>query len=368
MASTGPRWGAAGLSSRLRKASRISGRKSGRRLWLKAAPLAIVGTLCLVTCGPVGASASSTYHLNVGVFPGYYETSAVLVAQKEGFFAKNHLSVSLIPSADGPDIASVLASGDTQVAAVPPDNALPANAQGADMVAVAGDLGEDPWQVMVRNGYPTPDASKGYPADAKDLKGATFGVFALNSGSQHVAEEVLKEAGLNPQTSVTWVALAGVSSVVTAFKTGAIDAYLTTSPINTIILNDKVGRYLINMQAGQGPTVFKGYLGDSWFANAPAVKSDPAPYRAFSKAIQEADSWINASANASRLAGILGPYLSVSTSLAKQIVADNRGALVYKITPQQVTNVSKWLVGSGLIPKTVTYSQYIAPGFAQYLR
>jgi NitT/TauT family transport system substrate-binding protein len=71
------------------------------------------------------------------------------------------------------------------------------------------------------------DVGRPFPDVLRQLKGARIGVAARGAAQELVLRTLLKEAGLDPNTDVTWLAIGSPATALAAFTSGQVDVAMS---------------------------------------------------------------------------------------------------------------------------------------------
>ncbi|MGO1488713.1 MAG: ABC transporter substrate-binding protein [Arachnia sp.] len=155
--------------------------------WHRSAVLrsAAVGVLLLglAGCSTAPEGDASTQALTVAHYPNNMITISLDIAEREGFFDAEGLTVETIDVAKGPEAIAGLIGGSTQIAWATPATFIPAAAQGQDLVALP------PFMDLDYVIYVPEDSDI---ETVEDLRGRKIGVNALGGAVHTFALEVLK--------------------------------------------------------------------------------------------------------------------------------------------------------------------------------
>lgn len=186
--------------------------------------LGIVGTLCLTlaACGTNGGAKSGGANAAAGkptkltvqlalvppkmIFLGFY------VAQDKGFFARNGLSVDLVPESTGAQAVRGVVAGHGFFAAGGTDGLASADAAGGKLVGI-WTYGTDDLSII--------SAQK--VASLKDLAGTTIGVTDKVGPAYTLPVLALESVGLKAEDA-KYAVLGGRPALVTALSSGRIQA------------------------------------------------------------------------------------------------------------------------------------------------
>ena len=185
--------------------------------------------LLALSVGAVHAQEKINYGTAIKFSPVYY--LPVLAAQEKGFFQKNGLDVTWVPSQSGPDMQRDLATGAVQIGSSNAGTDIPAIAKGVPSIIVA-------------NLQPTDDFAVWVSANSRfqkpeDLKGAKIGVSRLG-GAEHAYGRLVAR-GLGLENQIQFVSTGGVQESVAVLTTGGIDGVvLSPNQMMDLLLQGKV--------------------------------------------------------------------------------------------------------------------------------
>jgi NitT/TauT family transport system substrate-binding protein len=155
-------------------------------------------------------------------FPIYSRTIFFLpvwIADREGFFKDEGVSIAFHDGATQDDVAARLKAGTLHINIFGPETTY-ADPTGALRV-VAGNAGRLPHFLITQPRIKT----------LAQLKGANFGVISANEGTTHVIPQIMKAAGL-PATDYTITPVGGAPARWKMLKAGTIDAGLQPFPLS----------------------------------------------------------------------------------------------------------------------------------------
>lgn len=180
----------------------------------------------------------------------------VYVARSLKYFEDEGLSVRVLSSAGGgPHLQAVLA-GKAQFTASPGTYQLNALKEGQKLVGVidllnrciiGGVINKD---VAQRIGV---TASMPFEEKIKRLKGLTFGITRPGALTDNVARQLVKMAGLQPDTDVRILGVGGATSIVPALEHGKIDVMFISTPHPERAIGAGFGAWLVNNAKGENP-------------------------------------------------------------------------------------------------------------------
>ncbi|XVV15318.1 ABC transporter substrate-binding protein [Actinoplanes sp. CA-131856] len=176
-----------------------------------------------------GGSGDST----AVAFGGVREQGATgyAVAELEGYYAEQGLTFSPTWATSGTVLLQGLVSGDFDVVTLGPSQLYGAIANGACARVLRPTQGSG-YAVIAQPGLGL-DTTAPYPGVLAQLRGRTVGVPVRGAAQELVLRSLLRDAGLNPDTDVTWVAIGGGAAAAAAFASRKVDVAMSYSLLET---------------------------------------------------------------------------------------------------------------------------------------
>lgn len=274
------------------------------------------------------ADAQQTLSASVGYYPGALISLPALVANDQKFFAKEGLTVDLVPISTGPAMTSAVASGSVTFVNNSYDNLLVAVEHGLPVRGVAGSTVKVPFAFIARNGLALPHLAEGYPAVIKDLVGKNWGVLALGVSIQYIEQALLTGAGYKPD-AVTFLAVGLPNTARPALQRGTVDTYLSVEPLPSIVAAKHEGTVVVNLAENQGPAIFHDLGYNGWWASTATIKDKPEVVTRFVHAMRDAYCWYSKPDNLDGVVAVMQHYAKV----ADLTDAEYR-AMVQRIVPE----------------------------------
>ncbi len=342
-------------------------------LKLRGGPLAAVAAMALTaaacgtaasTAAPSASSSSSskTYTVSVAYYPGAVVSLPAFVAANEGFFAKNHLKVDLVPIKSGPAMTAAAVSGSVTFVNNSYDNLEEAISKGLGVRAVVGNTVEPAFQLVVRKGVSLPHLANGYPKDLRDLMNMKWGVIAVGVSEQYIDEELLAGAGLSPN-GVTYVGVGLPSTALPALLNGSVDTYLSIAPMTSILVDNHEGTVVVNLAAGQGPADFRNVDYNGWWTTTTEIKSNPAAVRDFALANEQAYCFYRNPANLKKVTSIVSKYVKVpqlNSTQFEQMIKSNLPEFGVNINSASIAAWNHLLDTNHILSKPYSRSALVA--------
>lgn len=277
----------------------------------------VVGILSFVIGTANGATAVRE-PVNVSVFAQATVNLMDWVAKDKGFFEKRGLDVSIVQFTSGPAQLAAALSGATDIFNTGPALTIPANQRGACVKYVtAGEM--NVINIIAQKDLSLPNRDAPFPKPLIDLKGKTIGVIARGSVVESMLKRVLRQAGLDPDRDVTFVAVGGSATSVAAFKAKRVDALLTFAPTEQLL----EGNYAMvaHLTAMENSPVRDGMIG----ANATTCKflqEHPNRVLNYCKAIWDAYDFMNDPKNDAEVARIYARSSGLPDSVGAAVWQD----------------------------------------------
>ena len=331
-----------------------------RRMMMTAA--ALVGLL-------PGLAAAQALPANVAVYTGALVTVPTYVAKDLGIYDKHGLNVSLLDFRAAPDATAALFSGAVDLMSNSPGNMMLVNSRGRDLVAVVDNFPAPVWSLVVGKDVATPGKAAGYPALMRDLKGKKIGVPAIGSDGHNFARRFLRDAGMDPEKDVTFLAVGLGPDAVAAFKAGQLDAVMAIEPVQTV-LEALCGKVVLDLLADKTIPEFASWTSSVYHSTKAHADKNAEMMKRFQAAQEEAIAFVRDPANAEKVAAIWSKYNKALTpEQMKGVLARLGKSFDVKFNCKGTENVGKFQVDNGLIkPDQVQTCEQLAwSGARKYL-
>ena len=197
----------------------------------------------------------------------------------------------------------------------------------------------------------------------RDLKGRTIGVSGMGSGSHVSSRYVLRHAGLDPEIDVSFVAVGGPTTQVSAMEKGQIDAVMAFDPAQSVIKHElKIGYKLWSGVAGDPPAIFQDFAMECLAARAGWVHQNRelaadlvrANVKAVT-AVREGDPRV--------LDCYAGLFPGIKRETLRQSLNEHQMAFSPVMTVKGMENVSEYGKFAGVTKRTITYDEIVAREF-----
>ncbi len=340
-----------------------------QRLWGMAVALASGLAWAVAALGvPAKAQAQPPLKASVGYYPGALISLPVLVAHDRNFFARDGLSVRLVPIATGPAMTAAVASGSVTFVNNSWDNLLVAVQHGLPIRGVVGSTVKVPFALVARKGIALPHLAQGYPAVIKDLVGKKWGVLALGVSLQYMDEKLLTDAGYKAN-AVTYLAVGLPNTALPALQRGIVDTYLSIQPLPAIIEATHEGTVVVDLAQNQGPAAFHNLGYNGWWASTDTIDHHPQVVARFVKAMEDSYCWYRKPANLDAVVAIMQHYAKVpqlSAAEYKRMVQRLIPTFGLAITRHTIDTWSQLLQSQGQLHAPGKRSQVIIKTSAEH--
>lgn len=294
---------------------------------LLAATVPLAFAACKSTTSTSASSGSKHWNIQIQALGGGVCGAPAYIAKEKGFFAQNGLNVTLTSGTfetqkDG--LASgkyPVANGDFQF--------FPSVQQGLN-IKVVGGLHTGCIKLVVPPNSPI--------QSAKDLKGKRIGVDEIGGTPMAITSVVLANAGIDPQSGVTWKPFP-LDQLVTEVSKGEIDAFAAWDPYGTLAVQNNGYKVLTDISTDP---LFAGRTCCFLYASEKYIKSDPALIAAIVKSYKEADDWIQQNQEEAAKIEIDKKYVATSDL---NLVTNQLKSYSYVFTTDKAKDDVKYFVG-----------------------
>ncbi|GKY89898.1 ABC transporter substrate-binding protein [Sinisalibacter aestuarii] len=316
------------------------------------------------------ANAQDLKPMSIGVYTGSFVSLPIYVGVESGIYEKHGLDVSTVDFRSAPEATAAMMSGAIDLMGNSVGNLMLVNKQGMDMVTVIEGYPTPVWVIVVNKGIATPHKGDGYPSLIVDLKGLKVGVPAIGSDGHNFMRRFASDAGLNPETDVTYVAAGLGPNALAAFKAGQLDAIIAIEPVAEL-LKGIGGTVLLDLALDKSVPQFESWTSSVWHTRRKHADENADAMHAFQKAHEEALEFISNPANRTATAEIWSKYNKALTQDVMISVLDRLGPLVSPyFNCQGIDNFAQFQVDNSLITPSEKQScaDLVWSGAKQYER
>lgn len=324
--------------------------------------------------------------VNFNVYQGTPYTWLVVLAQSQGFFARNAIDAKLVPTESGPAAIAGLVSGDLQFVSGDIINGGTPMGKGIPLKLVSG-LMRGKQQVLVA---PTkanlPDT---FPENVRGLKGKPFGIVAPGSATNYYANMILDAAGMTPEDVKYATTTALPANIGAALRSGRVDAAIGPLPVMFGLVNSGQYEVLFNLDTVTND-LFRGddtpspadlpqdaplsriadlvhqYL---WTTGSYA-ESNEKTITNVQQALIETANWLQAPENLKKAVDWLienqqvTAVPGVTEEQTRKFLEVTLPLLVAHAPPDDVSVYQDVWVGAGVLPKAIPVKEFIHEGVA----
>lgn len=221
-----------------------------RRIGIKAIRAIASGMVLAALCASSTASLAQAKPLKLRI--GVTQTAATApatLAEIYGTYKEQGLDVEVVSFRGAVELISAGVGGSLNLMATGVEQPAFLAARKAepwkDIVAI---LGRSAFSIVVQ-----PD-KKITPGDFKAIKGWTMGIPGLGRPAHSVVKSLLKDAGLNPETDVTYVEQPSGPPGIVAWEQKRADIAVVNEPVTSTLLERKTAKMFVDLRAGKhGP-------------------------------------------------------------------------------------------------------------------
>ncbi|MEU5435067.1 ABC transporter substrate-binding protein [Streptomyces sp. NPDC020719] len=211
-----------------------------------------------------------------------------MLTERLGYFKAEGLDVQLMSEPAGVQAETALISGDVQGTVGFYDHTLDLQAKGKQVTSVV-QFSHAPGEVEVVS-----TKAAGDIASPKDFKGKKLGVTGLGSSTDFLTKYLAVRDGVKT-SDFTPVAVGAGPTFIAALKQGAIQGGMTTDPTVATILDQKLGKVLVDMRTPEGSQQALGgpYPSSSLYMNASWVDGHKETVQKLANALVKTLRWMS---------------------------------------------------------------------------
>jgi len=316
---------------------------------------ALLAAACGSSSGSAPASNATNLTLNYGQVSNSMAFFSVFIAEHEGYFADEHLTVGPTPFTilgTGSKVAAALAGGSIDVGGSVMTDAFNLAKAGRAPEVVAALVNAYYIDIVTGKNAHVAPADASLVEKAKSLKGLKIGITGPGSGTEALVTYLFKLAGMSPKTDATLVNLGGDSSaVLVALKSGRVDAVSYAQPLAQAAVISGIGSIYISPSRGDIPALAGAAQGVA-FTNSAVLASKRQAVEAFVAGVAKAENLIH-TAPTDTLGALLKDYLPALTpAMIAAIIPLLRAEIptTPAISAEAYQAVADFHQASGLVP------------------
>lgn len=318
-------------------------RSAARFFGLAAGSLALLFSVC--------ASAQTQLRVTIPVVGMNF--LPLFVAADKGMFAKEGLSVEIIPtSGDGPDIDALIA-GSVQFTITTPNRLLTSYQQGKPLLAIMNIANRNAIDCVMNKA--TADRlhiSESTPLEQKfkALKGLKTGATRPGAFTYSVLVDYGNRVGLVPQRDFQILGVGGGQSMISALENGSVDVACNVSPTTDIMVRrGKAIMYTYNSK-GADPA-YDNFLFELLYVRPDYAKQNPEIVRKVTRALVQAIADIRDTPAKDQLPLLKKRFSGVDDEVLVSVLETFKPIFPRdgRITEESLEKANKFLVGSGAV-------------------
>ncbi|MER8156770.1 ABC transporter substrate-binding protein [Streptomyces sp. NPDC094472] len=259
----------------------------------KFSAAAVAAALALTTLTACGgdSSASGGENGNVKIMVGGLDKviyMPAMLTQRLGYFKAEGLKVQLLTEPAGVQATTSLIAGDVQGVVGFYDHTLDLQVKGKQVESVV-QLAQAPGEVEVVSNKAADEM-----ASPKDFKGKKLGVTGLGSSTDFLTKYLAVDSGVKT-SEFTPVAVGAGQTFISALKQGSIQGGMTTDPTVAQIVDQKIGKVLIDMRTPEGSKQALGglYPSSSLYMNTDWVNGHKDTVQKLANAFVKTLKWMS---------------------------------------------------------------------------
>ncbi|MBU3868065.1 ABC transporter substrate-binding protein [Streptomyces sp. 4503] len=259
----------------------------------KFSAAAVAAALALTTLTACGgdSSASGGENGKVKIMVGGLDKviyMPAMLTQRLGYFKAEGLEVQLLTEPAGVQATTSLIAGDVQGVVGFYDHTLDLQVKGKQVESVV-QLAQAPGEVEVVSNKAADEM-----ASPKDFKGKKLGVTGLGSSTDFLTKYLAVDGGVKT-SEFTPVAVGAGQTFISALKQGSIQGGMTTDPTVAQIVDQKIGKVLIDMRTPEGSKQALGglYPSSSLYMNTDWVNGHKDTVQKLANAFVKTLKWMS---------------------------------------------------------------------------
>jgi NitT/TauT family transport system substrate-binding protein len=338
-----------------------------RRAVRRCFGLVILWSALVLAVQPVGAETALKKTAIVIGSPGFIYTLHY-VAEGAGFFKAEGLDIDTVQVPSGPRQVAAVMGGSAVVAPTNIEHVVRSFAQGGNMVAISRIFDVSPYVLVLSNkAIAKAGITDGMSIDdkVKRLHGMKIGVTTAGSGTDSFLRSLLLARGGVPDKELAIEPMGNPDGMLTALEHDIIDGFVFLAPDSEIPAQKGYGKVVIDPITGDVPELRNvPYMvvttsRDTLAKDGPQIASIVRAYARAMKLVKD-------DPKAAR--GYVRRYLKEADENVFNAAFDKYIAALPSdpiITPDQVSNMVRWMNISAPAPIAVTYDDIVSSDMAK---
>ncbi|MET8010244.1 ABC transporter substrate-binding protein [Streptomyces sp. NPDC005271] len=238
-----------------------------------------------------------------------------MLTQRLGYFKAEGVDVQLLTEPAGVQATTSLVAGDVQGVVGFYDHTLDLQVKGKHVESVV-QLAHAPGEVEVVS-----DKAAGEVRSPKDFKGKKLGVTGIGSSTDFLTKYLAVDSGVKT-SEFTPVAVGAGQTFISALKQGSIQGGMTTDPTVAQIVDQKLGKVLIDMRTPEGSKNALGgpYPSSSLYMNTDWVNGHKETVQKLANALVKTLKWMSTHSAEDIAAKMPGDYAQGGAKLYAEAI------------------------------------------------
>lgn len=306
----------------------------------------------------LGALPAVAEEIHIGISNRSLLGLPIIVAQQQGFFEAEGLTVTVDYFGGGVPATAALIGGSVQFVDAAYENNIKAVKQGQPLVSVLNLQRDFAGAIVARK-----DVLEGREAKtgAEALKGLRIGTLARGGFADVSTRFILRDAGIDPDKDVELAPIKGADRQLAAGEADQIDAAFVMEPWNVIATESGKWSYLLDLTSGEGPDLFHGLAYTSLQTTTDYLDANPETSEKTVRALVKALSFIVDEANIDTVAQIAdAEYGQPGLEIMKASLARQARTFTPHLTEESAAKTAQLLLDSGVIEAPLpSYSETV---------
>jgi NitT/TauT family transport system substrate-binding protein len=326
---------------------------------------AVIGLVCIATVAfAASARGQEKTVVRMGTPALALWMLPLLVAEDQGFLAKEGLTLKINYMRGGSEAAAALIGGNVDVMSGALSGVLILRSKGVHVKALSAIAGVRTFALVV-------DARRhANVTDIHQIKGMKIATSRSGSDGDLVLRVLLSGAKLSPEKDVSLIQIGGYDNHLRAIEKGEVDGSMILEPFLTIGEKRGIIKPVISLMAGQGPEDLTKRIWTALSTTEEFITQKPKVAQDLVRAIARAVEYIDTN-DEGAVAVAHEHFPKMDVALLREIVKHNihvpRGhGFLTEISPEAIDLENKFLVSEKLIPAPERYDDVVATSMEPY--